>query len=107
MPAGLSSNPATVCILRLSAIGDACHVLAVVRALQGAWPQTAFTWVIGKVEAKLMGQVPGIEFIVVDKAAGTLHARRQLAAALRGRSFDILMHMQLSFRASVLSTAIK
>lgn len=107
MPAGLSSNPATVCILRLSAIGDACHVLAVVRALQSAWPQTAFTWVIGKVEAKLLGQVPGIEFIVVDKAAGTLQARRQLAATLRGRSFDVLMHMQLSFRASVLSTAIK
>lgn len=107
MPPGLSSNPATVCILRLSAIGDACHVLAVVRALQQAWPDTAFTWVIGKVEAKLMGQVPGIEFIVVDKTAGTLHARRQLAATLRGRSFDVLLHMQLSFRASVLSTAIK
>lgn len=98
--------PASVCILRLSAIGDTCHVLPVIRTLQRAWPQARFTWVIGRLEAKLLGHLPDIEFIVVDKREGTLKARGQLKEQLRGRSFDVLMHMQLSLRASILSTAI-
>lgn len=106
MPASLFDIvPATVCILRLSAIGDTCHVLPVVRTLQRAWPQTRFTWVIGKLEAKLLGQLPDIEFIVVDKK-NTLQACKALREAMRGRHFDALLHMQLSIRASLLSTLI-
>jgi heptosyltransferase I len=100
-----TSPPSRVCVLRLSAIGDVCHTLAVVRTLQHAWPATRFTWVIGQLEAKLLGHIPDIEFISVNKR-DTLQARRQLAQQLRGRDFDLLLHMQLSFRASVLSTAI-
>jgi heptosyltransferase I len=97
--------PASVCLLRLSAIGDTCHALPVVRTLQRAWPQTRFTWVIGKVEAKLLGHLPDIEFIVVDKRS-TLAAYRTLRQAMSGRSFDVLMHMQLALRASLLSSVI-
>lgn len=97
--------PQSVCILRLSAIGDTCHVLPVVRTLQRAWPQTRFTWVIGRVEAKLLGHIPDIEFIVVDKGS-TFGARRKLRAAMHGRHFDVLMHMQLSLRASLMSMVI-
>lgn len=97
--------PASVCLLRLSAIGDTCHVLPVIRTLQRAWPQTRFTWVIGRLEAKLFGHLPDIEFIVVDKRS-TWQARGKLQETLHGRRFDLLMHMQLSLRASVLSTAI-
>ena len=54
-----------VCLLRLSAIGDTCHALAALRAFQAAWPETRFTWIIGKVEAKLMTAiVPDVEFII-------------------------------------------
>jgi heptosyltransferase I len=98
--------PASVCILRLSAIGDTCHVLPVIRTLQQAWPTTRFTWVIGRLEAKLFGHLPDIEFIVIDKRQGAWQARSKLKEALRGRSFDVLMHMQLSLRASLLSSAI-
>ena len=105
MASPFDSQPASVCILRLSAIGDTCHVLPVVRTLQRAWPQTRFTWVIGKVEAKLLGHLPDIEFIVVDKRS-TLSAYRTLRRVMQGRSFDVLMHMQLALRASVLSTLI-
>lgn len=99
------SVPSTVCILRLSAIGDTCHVLPVVRTLQQAWPHTRFTWVIGRLEAKLLGHIPEIEFIVLDKRS-TWGAYRSLRAAMRGRKFDVLMHMQVSLRASLLSTVI-
>lgn len=105
MPSPFDKVPRTVCILRLSAIGDVCHVLPVIRTLQRAWPQTRFTWVIGRVEAKLLGHIPDIEFIPVDKSS-TARAYATVRTAMRGRRFDVLMHMQLSLRASVLSTLI-
>jgi len=99
------SPPASVCILRLSAIGDTCHVLPIVRTLQRAWPDTRFTWIIGRVEAKLLGHIPEIEFIVLDKKslAGSYRLLRQ---QMRGRHFDVLMHMQVALRASLLSTLV-
>jgi heptosyltransferase I len=105
MPSPFSTTPASVCILRLSAIGDTCHVLPVIRTLQRAWPKTRFTWVIGRLEAKLLGHIPDIEFIPIDKGS-KLQGYRTLRTAMRGRHFDVLMHMQLAFRASLLSTVI-
>lgn len=101
MPQGLKP-PATVCILRLSAVGDVCHTLPVVRTLQAAWPETRFTWIIGKLEASLVGDIPGIEFITFDKSKG-LGAHRALRGALKGRRFNLLLHMQMSLRASLAS----
>ena len=105
MSSPFDKRPHSVCILRLSAIGDTCHVLPVIRTLQRAWPETRFTWVIGRLEAKLLGHIPEIEFVIVDKGS-ILKAYRSLRTAMRGRQFDVLMHMQLSLRASLLSTVI-
>lgn len=104
----LTFNPPLrhVCLLRLSAIGDTCHAVAALRAFQSAWPQTRFTWVIGKLEAKLMTAVlPEIEFITFDKSA-MLRELWRLRGVLRGRRFDLLLDLQMSFRASLLSTLI-
>ena len=98
--------PRSVCILRLSALGDTCHAVPVLRTLQQAWPATQFTWVIGKAEARLMGLIEGVEFITVDKRAGPFGARRELRRKLAGRRFDVLLHMQLALRASLLAQAI-
>jgi heptosyltransferase I len=90
----------------MSALGDVCHTLAVVRTLQSAWPDTRFTWLIGRLEHRLVSLVPEIEFITVDKRGGLaeyLRLRRLLAA----RRFDLMLHMQVSFRASVVSTLVR
>ncbi len=101
----LDRPPATVCVLRLSALGDTCHVVPVIRTLQSSWPQTKLTWIIGKAESRLMGLIDGVEFITVDKRAG-FAARRDLRTRLRGRRFDVLLHMQLSFRASLVARLV-
>jgi len=76
------------------------------RAFQSAWPQTRFTWIIGKLEAKLMTAIlPEIEFITFDKNA-TLGELWRLRGALRARRFDLLLDMQLSFRASLVSSLV-
>ncbi len=102
----LRQPPETLCILRTSALGDVTHVLPLVRTLQTHWPQTRLTWIIGKFEHKLVGDIPGIEFIPVAKRFG-LASRRALVQALAGRRFDVLLNLQLAFRATLLATAIK
>jgi heptosyltransferase I len=101
-----ASPPASVCILRLSAIGDTCHALAVLRTLEAAWPRTRFTWIIGKLEHKLLSLVPNVEFISYDKRGG-LGELRRLRRLLGGRRFDVLLHMQLALRASVVSSLVR
>ena len=95
----------SICILRLSALGDVTHVLPVVNALRAAWPDVALTWIIGKPEHRLLERLPGVEFVVVDKAGGwaSLSALRE---RLAGRRFDALLLMQLALRANLLSTAV-
>jgi heptosyltransferase I len=97
--------PRSVCILRLSAIGDACHVVPIVRTLQQAWPTTQLTWIIGKTEARLMSLLEGVEFIIVDKRASAA-ARRSQRALLKSRRFDVLLHMQLALRASLVACRV-
>ncbi len=93
-------------MLRLSAVGDVCHALPVIQSLRHAWPGTSFTWIVGKVEHSLVGDVRGIEFIAFDKMAG-LRAYPQLRRQLAGREFDLLLHMQMALRASIASRFVQ
>ena len=101
----LTKSPDSLCILRLSAVGDISHTLPVVRTLQHTWPRTRLTWIIGKSEHQLVYDIPDIEFIIFDKKAGW-RAYRDVRRQLRGRHFDALLHMQMSLRASMLSLLV-
>jgi heptosyltransferase I len=98
--------PATLCLLRTSALGDVTHVLPLVRTLQAGFPQTRLTWIVGKFEHRLVGDVAGVEFVVFDKGAG-LAGYRKVREALARRRFDALLHMQIALRANLLSLAVK
>jgi len=100
------SSPASLCLLRSSAIGDVTHVVPLVRTLQAAWPQAQLTWVVGKLERKLVGDLPGVDFVTFDKAAGW-NGMRAVWSALRGRRFDALLQMQVALRSNLLSLGIK
>ena len=102
----LATPPDKVCLLRLSAIGDTCHVVPLLRTLQEAWPKTRFTWVIGKLEAKLMSLIPDVELITVDKGAGLSAYSRLREEMQRRGGFDLLLHLQLSIRASAAAALI-
>ena len=99
------SPPDSICVLRLSALGDVCHVLPVVRSIQDQWPGTRVTWILGRLEHRLLGHIPEIEFIVFDKKAGVA-GYRDLRRRMAGRRFDALLHMQLALRASLAAAVI-
>ena len=97
---------ASLCLLRTSAIGDVTHVVPLLRTLQQAWPETVLTWIVGKLERRLVGDLPGVEFITFDKAAGWA-GLREVRQTLRGRQFDVLLQMQVAMRSNLLSLGIK
>ena len=100
-----SKPPKNLCILRLSAIGDVCHALAMVQRIQRAWPETKISWIIGKTEAALFQNIDGIEWIIFDKKCGW-RGIFALWKQLKTRQFDALLNLQTAIRASILSLGI-
>lgn len=99
--------PESLCILRLSAIGDVCNALAAVQQIQAYWPQTQITWIVGKVEYQLLSAITqNIHFEIYDKKTG-FKGIFALWRKLKHQRFDALLNLQTAFRASLLSIGIK
>ncbi len=99
MPIVFEQPPKSICI-------DISHTLPAIRTIQHKWPKVELTWVIGKNEYPLVADIEDINFIVFDKTkiiSSYLKVKQQLS----GKSFDLLLHMQMSLRASMLSLLIK
>ena len=101
----LSQPPKSICIFRLSAIGDVSHILPVIHTLKKTWPECKITWIIGKLEYQLVKNLAGVKFIQFDKSKGWA-AYRTLHQNLNGETFDILLMMQAALRASIASLFI-
>lgn len=99
-------NIKSLCILRLSAIGDVCHAVAMVERIQRMTPQIKITWIIGKVEHQLVGDIPGVNFIVFDKRKGW-DAFKTIRNELKGIRFDALFTMQVALRANLASLMVR
>lgn len=94
-------NIKRIAILRLSALGDVCMVVPVIRTLQKALPQAKITWFISRPAYDLVEGLDGVEFIVLDKPRGI---RDYLALWWRVRRyrFDVLLCMQAALRANLI-----
>ncbi|MBA5762820.1 glycosyltransferase family 9 protein [Vibrio sp. 404] len=101
-----TAPPKSICILRLSAIGDVCNTVAAVQAIQRQWPTTEIVWITGKLEAQLIGDLDGIKVIIFDKKQGWA-GYKTLWSELKSYRFDALLHMQYAFRASIATLGIK
>ncbi|MDN5923676.1 MAG: glycosyltransferase family 9 protein [Xanthomonadales bacterium] len=97
--------PTSLCLLRTSALGDVTHVVPLLRRLQRTLPGCQLTWIIGKPERRLLGDIDGVEFITFDKSQG-MAGWGAVHQQLRGRRFDALLHMQVALRANLLSLAL-
>ena len=102
----LAAPPESICIVRLSALGDVTHAVPVLRAIQQHWPQTRVTWICATLEHKLLAGLDGVRFVVVDKNAGWmgyLKLRRELAS----EKFDVMLQMQTSARANFTGACVR
>ena len=105
MPAQALPESPSICLLRLSALGDVTHVVPLVRTLRAGFPDATLHWVIGKGERRLLDGLDGVTFVEYDKRSG-LAGMRALRRSLRGVRFDALLQMQVAARANLLSAFI-
>lgn len=96
----------SICIVRLSAIGDVCLMIPLTKLLQKQLPDTKLTWVISNPAYQLVQGMPGVEFIVIDKPT-SLSDYRKLYELLRQYKFDVLLATQANMRVNLIYPAIK
>ena len=96
----------SICILRLSSIGDITHMIPIIKTLQKHSPKTNITWIIGKTEYSLVKNMKDIEFVVINKK-NIIKSIRDLLELRKRKIFDILLHMQVSLRSNILSLLVK
>lgn len=101
-------NIKSICLVRLSALGDVVLVLPLVRHLQQSLPGVKITWVVGRGVLDIVRPLEkeGVELVAIDKPrrlGDYLALRRRLA----GRTFDALLCLQASWRANWLYPCIR
>ena len=101
----MASASSSLCLLRLSALGDVTHVVPLVRTLQQARPDVPLHWIIDKAGHKLLDGLPGVVFHPYDKKTGVAGMRALRDTFPPGR-FEALLQMQVAFRANVLSAFV-
>lgn len=98
--------PRDICIVMLSAIGDAVHVLPVANALKRHWPHTRITWVIQPVPYTMVRDHPAIDdFVVFRRRRGwkAWLGFHELMEEMRERRFDLLLGLQVYFKAGLIT----
>ncbi|HEL3864823.1 TPA: glycosyltransferase family 9 protein [Stenotrophomonas maltophilia] len=101
----MASASSSLCLLRLSALGDVTHVVPLVRTLQATRPDTPIHWIIDKAGQKLLEGLPGVTFHAYDKKSG-MAGVKELRKQLPPGRFEALLQMQVAFRANLLSAFI-
>lgn len=102
----MSKNIDSICIVRLSALGDVLMLVPLIRTLQKYYPKAKLTWIISRPACDLVASIDGVEFIIIDKPNG-IKDYLQFRKLMRSRNFDVLLAVQSSFRANLLYPFIK
>ena len=101
--------PKTVCIVMLSAIGDAVHTLPLFTAIKRAWPHTKLTWIAQPVPMQVGIHHPDVdEFIPFHRRRGirSWTTLLDLMQEIRGRKFDLVINLQVYFKAGVVTALL-
>jgi heptosyltransferase I len=94
---------ARILIVMMSAVGDAVHVLPVVTALKRHDPSIHIAWVLQGGPASLVRGHPDVDEIIVHHPRGGVRALGQLRKTLGGRRFDVVIDLQVYFKASIVT----
>jgi heptosyltransferase I len=101
--AGARTVPDNICIVMMSAVGDAVHVLPVINALKRANPKTRITWVLQPGPAALVRGHRSVDEIIVFNRARGWRAFADVRSQLAKRKFDLVINLQVYFKAGVVT----
>ena len=92
-----------VCIVMMSAVGDAVHVLPVINAIKRHHPSARITWVLQPGPAALVRGHPMVDEIVLFDRAKGLNGFLEVRQQLRARAFDVVLNLQVYFKAGIIT----
>ena len=107
-----TADPKSICILRLSSIGDVVHTLPVVDLLKERFPETKISWVAEKGMFPLLRHHPNIDqLLLVDSRSwqrgaftpGVWKVVLSFLRYLRYQEFDIALDFQGLFKSALLA----
>lgn len=101
---GLRSDTPRFCIVMMSAVGDAVHVMPIVNAIKAWNPHSHITWVLQPGPASLVRGHPHIdEIIIFDRSKGW-RAFAHVRGELRKRKFDVVLALQVYLKAGIITS---
>ena len=92
-----------ICIVMMSAVGDAVHVLPVLTAIRRAAPAAHITWVLQPGPATLVRGHPAVDDIILFDRSRGLRAFAEVRGALAARRFDVVLALQVYFKAGIVT----
>lgn len=96
-----------ICVIRLSALGDVVHASSFINGLRKGYPDAHITWILQPLTYDLVKHQRNVDrFIIFDKRKGK-EGWKKLKEELEGEKFDLTMMLQVSLKASMISTMIK
>ncbi|MBS1196936.1 MAG: putative glycosyltransferase [Proteobacteria bacterium] len=102
-----SQAPASVCIVRLSALGDLFLALPAIQALCDELPETSITWLVERRFLPVVQHLaPRVELYPVD-GPDSLAELRRIQRNFSGRHFSVLLAMQAKLRSNLIYPFIK
>lgn len=93
----------SICIVMMSAVGDAVHVLPVVNAIKREHSAARITWVLQPGPASLVGGHPAVDDIVMFDRSRGWRAFADVRRELMQRRFDLLLDLQVYFKAGLVT----
>ena len=97
----------SVCIVMMSAVGDAVHVLPVINAIKRRSPDTRITWVLQAGPASLVrGHRSVDEILIFDRSKG-LAAFTDIWRQVSDRHFDLVINLQVYFKAGLVTSFMR
>lgn len=92
-----------VCVVMMSAAGDAVHVLPVLNALKRHQPASRVTWILQPAPATLVqGHRAVDEILLFDRSRGW-RAFLDIRRVLTDRQFDLVINLQVYFKAGIVT----
>ncbi len=92
-----------VCIVMMSAVGDAVHVLPVINAIKREHPSSRITWVLQPGPASLVSGHPAVDDIVIFDRTRGVGAFADVRRELSRRQFDLLIDLQVYLKAGIVT----
>jgi heptosyltransferase I len=93
-----------VCIVMMSAVGDAVHVLPVINALKRHAPACRITWLLQPGPASLVRGHRSVDEIIIFNRSAGMKAFTDIRRELAGRTFDLVINLQVYFKAGVVTS---